>query len=541
MGNQVIGIIGDGQLAQMLIYAGSKYDVKFNVLPVNGNREDSICANIATIVDSYEELFESSDVVTYEYEHIDIPYLLDKKYNTIPSLNCLEIIQDKSKQKAHYELNGFKVPESIMIGTGEELLNALKKIYNRLDDKISNYVIKSALSGYNGSGVNVLKDEYIWTDIVNLVNLETKYILEEKIVIKDEVGVMVVINGSEYHVYEPVYMRLECEQLVYLKTPLHKEIIHLNDKIKDMALKIAQSYKTNGLFGIELFIDKKDEIHINEVSPRPHNSGHHTMDNCKMSQYDALIRVLTCSKLVKSEINIEKPCCMMNLFGNDFKGHYNLDLNIIKEFRTSGFNVHLYNKKINTPYRKMGHITKLLTPEESNGKYIYYDSNIIKQLYLPVYVNIVMGSISDGLVVKKVSDLLDKLGVGYSKQIMSAHRMPKQMFRYALKTKQNCTKVIIACAGGAAHLPGMIASLTTKPVIGLPVKTTALSGVDSLYSIVQMPRGVPVATVGIDNGENAALLACRILALSDPELNDRLIKYQEKMENDAINSNQLLC
>lgn len=559
MGNQVVGIIGDGQLAQMLIYAGNRYDVAFNVLSVNGIREDSICADMDNVnmVDSYDELFQTSDVVTYEYEHIDVPYLLDKKYKTIPSLECLEIIQDKSKQKKHYEDNGFNVPKTVVVGTGEEVLSVLREIYNGrgdngMCDRIGNYVIKSCLSGYNGSGVQVLNNDLEWNDIVNMVKPDVRYILEEKIDVMDEVAVMVVINGNEHHVYEPVYMKMENQQLVYLKTPLHKDIIHMNDEIKDVALGVAQSFKTNGLFGIELFIDKNTQltvgkntpthkIFINEVSPRPHNSGHHTIDNCTMSQYNALIRVLTSSKLMPKKEIKEEPCCMLNLFGGDFTGRYKVDLGIVRHFRDSGFKVHLYNKKHNTSNRKMGHITKLLTSEESNGKYIYYDAKIVRQLYIPVYVNIIMGSISDAPVVKKATDMLDKLGVGYSKNIISAHRMPKQMFRYGMRSKNDCVKVIIACAGGAAHLPGMVASLTTKPVIGLPAKTTALSGVDSLYSIVQMPRGVPVATVAIDNGENAALLACRILALSDVELNDRLIKYQEKMENDAIESNKLLC
>jgi 5-(carboxyamino)imidazole ribonucleotide mutase len=232
---------------------------------------------------------------------------------------------------------------------------------------------------------------------------------------------------------------------------------------------------------------------------------------------------------------------MMNLLGNDFRGNYMINRRLYNDCYDSEFKIHLYGKKTHFPERKMGHMTKLLTPEEQKGEYIYYNHDIMRQLFIPIEIDIVMGSISDGPVVQKAVDVLDKLNIGYSKRILSAHRMPYQMVEYAKDSNKNCVKVIIACAGGAAHLPGMIASMTVKPVIGLPAKTTALNGLDSLYSIVQMPKGVPVATVAIDNGENAALLACRILALQDNNIRMKLVKYHQKMNKDAIDSNLLLC
>ena len=128
-------------------------------------------------------------------------------------------------------------------------------------------------------------------------------------------------------------------------------------------------------------------------------------------------------------------------------------------------------------------------------------------------VAIIMGSQSDWQTMKHAAETLDALGVGYYARIVSAHRTPERLYAFAKGAKAAGLKVIIAGAGGAAHLPGMTASLTSLPVFGVPIESKALSGQDSLYSIVQMPPGVPVATVGVDNAKNAAVLAARILAL----------------------------
>jgi len=145
-------------------------------------------------------------------------------------------------------------------------------------------------------------------------------------------------------------------------------------------------------------------------------------------------------------------------------------------------------------------------------------------------VAVVMGSISDWDVMKAACDVLEEYGVSYDKRILSAHRTPLEMIEYSKNAKANGFKVVIAGAGGAAHLPGMFAAMTTLPVIGVPIRTSTAEGLDSLLSIVQMPRGVPVATVAIGNSTNAALLACEILALSDNELSDKIVAARAKKE-----------
>jgi len=145
-------------------------------------------------------------------------------------------------------------------------------------------------------------------------------------------------------------------------------------------------------------------------------------------------------------------------------------------------------------------------------------------------VGIIMGSDSDLPVMKDAAEILSDAGVAFEMTIVSAHRTPKRLVSYAETAAERGLKVIIAGAGGAAHLPGMTASISTLPVIGVPVKTTAFSGLDSLLSIVQMPGGIPVATVAVNGAKNAALLALRILALENQDTALWVDKYMKAME-----------
>ena len=149
-------------------------------------------------------------------------------------------------------------------------------------------------------------------------------------------------------------------------------------------------------------------------------------------------------------------------------------------------------------------------------------------------VSIVMGSDSDMPVMSKAAEILDKFGIDYEMRIISAHREPDIFFEYAKSAKDRGVKVIIAGAGKAAHLPGMCAALFEGPVIGIPMKTSDLGGVDSLYSIVQMPSGIPVATVAINGGMNAGILAAKILATSDDKLASKLSEYSKEMKDGVV-------
>jgi len=151
-------------------------------------------------------------------------------------------------------------------------------------------------------------------------------------------------------------------------------------------------------------------------------------------------------------------------------------------------------------------------------------------------IGVIMGSDSDLQVMKEAAEILDEFEVEYELTVVSAHRTPDRLYKYAETAEEKGLDVIIAGAGGAAHLPGMVAAVTTLPVIGVPVKTSKLSGLDSLYSIVQMPPGVPVATVAINGAKNAALLAVQILARSDDKLNEKQKKYRKEMEEKVLST-----
>lgn len=148
-------------------------------------------------------------------------------------------------------------------------------------------------------------------------------------------------------------------------------------------------------------------------------------------------------------------------------------------------------------------------------------------------IGVIMGSDSDWPTMKEACNILDEFNIPYEKKVVSAHRTPDVMAEYGKSARERGLKVIIAGAGGAAHLPGMTAAYTTLPVIGVPIKTSTLSGLDSLYSIVQMPSGVPVATVAIGKAKNAGLLAARILSTSDEKLTKKLARYHQQMAQES--------
>lgn len=155
-------------------------------------------------------------------------------------------------------------------------------------------------------------------------------------------------------------------------------------------------------------------------------------------------------------------------------------------------------------------------------------------------VAVIMGSQSDWPTMKEACDVLTAFKIPFEKQILSAHRTPDEMRSFAIGARTAGIKIIIAGAGGAAHLPGMTAAYTTLPVIGVPIQSKALNGIDSLYSIVQMPKGIPVATVAIGNASNAGLLAVQMLSVSDDDLHEKIETFRARQSQDVKESNKVL-
>lgn len=155
-------------------------------------------------------------------------------------------------------------------------------------------------------------------------------------------------------------------------------------------------------------------------------------------------------------------------------------------------------------------------------------------------VAVIMGSQSDWPTMKEACDVLTAFKIPFEKQILSAHRTPDEMRSFAIGARMSGIKIIIAGAGGAAHLPGMTAAYTTLPVIGVPIQSKALNGIDSLYSIVQMPKGIPVATVAIGNASNAGLLAVQMLSVADNDLHEMIETFRARQSQDVKESNKIL-
>ena len=155
-------------------------------------------------------------------------------------------------------------------------------------------------------------------------------------------------------------------------------------------------------------------------------------------------------------------------------------------------------------------------------------------------IAVIMGSISDRQISDDIVKVFDKFGVEYEVEVISAHRTPQRAFEFSKNAKENRFGAIISIAGKAAHLGGVLAANTTIPVIGVPVKSSTLDGLDALLATVQMPSGVPVATVAINGGKNAALLAIQILALSDEKLSQKLLDYKKELEEDVVKMNKEL-
>lgn len=305
-----------------------------------------------------------------------------------------------------------------------------------------------------------------------------------------------------------------------------------------------------------------DTLLVNEIAPRPHNSGHYTIEACPtMSQYKAqLLSILGLMPSYPSG-TISMPvsaAVMLNILGGKEANSH--EKAVEQAVALPNVALHMYGKA-SKPARKIGHVTlvaaSMAEAEKDINPLIATIDDIRVARKTPSLwsagappakavagtqplVAVVMGSDSDLPTMRPGLVILSSMNIPFTVSILSAHRTARQMMAFALSAADNGYKVIIAGAGGAAHLPGMIASETTLPVIGVPVRASVLDGLDSLLSIVQMPRGVPVATVGVSNSTNAALLACRILGTRDERVRKQMEAYMKDMEEGVLDKVEVM-
>ena len=530
-----VGIIGGGQLGQMLIQYGLdklKGMVDYKVKVLNPTADCS-CSNlrynnVEIIVGSLHDelaladLCKDCDVITWEIEHINVDALLKfekQGYNIVPNPSALKILQDKGTQKQFYERHKIPVvPYALSDSPITDFWNNEKKVNSLKAGVKSGVIYKLRCGGYDGKGVKFVRTGKQSKIENNLSNV----LIEEYIENKKEIGVIVAIDKCGNVVtYDPVEMSFFTEGniLNYCSSTTDKDVIKESLQI---AVKTAMSFNSPGLYAIEMFLYQENGIGklvVNETSLRVHNSGHHTIHTHDISQFEMLARIIL-NLPMKQPMQLCNYFIMKNLYladGNQ-EGPYTLHNCLGITDKNRGPFIVDYCKGIAKKWRKMGHVTYVgNTFEDVNNDYFFYNDVIqirTDKLDLPL-VGVVMGSESDWKIMTQACETLKEYNIPFETTVVSAHRTPERLTDYALNAKERGLRVIIAGAGGSAHLPGMIAAQTCLPVIGVPIQTSTLQGIDSLYSIVQMPPGVPVACMAINGAKNAAIFACQILGKYD--------------------------
>ena len=355
--NKILGIIGGGQLGKMLLNDTFKWNITTYVLdpdkdaPAKQFCNKFYCGDLNDF-DTIYQFGKKADIITFEIEHINTEALkkLEKEGTIIyPKPNTLSIIQDKFKQKKFYLDNNIPTSDFIFFDSIKDLTHAFETKKIKLP-----FVWKSTKFGYDGFGVKIINNK------TDLESIEDKpCIIEELINYKKELSIIICRNlDGDCKLFPTVEMKFN-EISNQLETVTFPAEINdrINSKAKKIALKVADSFKNVGLLAIEMFLTTDDQILVNEVAPRPHNSGHFTIEGTMTSQFEQHIRAI-----FNLPLGSTKLICgglMINLSGSEnFTGNVHYE-NLDKIFKLDGVNLHLYGKKKVKPNRKMGHVTIL--------------------------------------------------------------------------------------------------------------------------------------------------------------------------------------
>ncbi|TXG65997.1 hypothetical protein EZV62_007272 [Acer yangbiense] len=572
----VLRVLGGGQLGRMLCQAASKMAIKVVILDPLEN-----CPASAL---SYDH--DRCGVLTVEIEHVDVATLEELEQQGVdfhPKASTIRIIQDKYLQKVHFSRHGIPLPEFMQIDDFEGARRAGDLFGYPL-------MIKSKRLAYDGRGNVVAKsEEELSSAVTALGGFGHGLYVEKWAPFVKELAVIVAILSCAILLLKQFTSKMRFSITFKIEEyEIQENICHIVKspavvpwKIRklatDVAYRAVSSLEGAGVFAAELFLTEDGQILLNEVAPRPHNSGHHTIESCYTSQYEQHLRAVV--GLPLGDPSMKTPAAIMyNLLGEDEGDHgfYLAHQLIGRALGIPGATVHWYDKPEMRKQRKMGHITivgssmgivearlnSMLKEDSSDSQSEGFQimikvfpsrtledlvpellgirnvvvrsltvqldhSNTVVLLDFAPRVGIIMGSDSDLPVMKEAARILSMFGVSHEVRIVSAHRTPAMMFSYALSAEERGVQIIIAGAGG------MVAALTPLPVIGVPMRASALDGIDSLLSIVQMPRGVPVATVAINNATNAGLLAVRMLGVADADLVARMSQYLEDTRDEV--------
>lgn len=539
----------------MFVESANRLNVQVSILDAENSPAKQISAHSKHLVgsfkdpDSIRKLAKDCDVLTVEIEHVDVDVLeeVSKTVRVEPHPSTLRIIKDKYLQKQHLKKHSVATADCLEVPHLDSESD-LERVASQWGYPS---MLKSKTEAYDGRGNYPLRSEKDIPEAFKALGGRPLY-LEKWADFSAELAVMVVNSKDEtltFPTVETVHEDSICK-LVY--APARDVPRKALDGAQELARRAIATFRGKGVFGVELFLLKDGKLLVNEIAPRPHNSGHYTIEACPISQYDAHLRAILDIPIKAKSLRLREPAIMLNILGGS-QTNSHVQIASIAAQTDSDVSIHLYGKGEARPGRKMGHMTvtaptmheaeDIMNPlidatERQKGKKPTQNSRTPKQTPL---VAVVMGSDSDLPKLKDGLSILEKFNIPYQARITSAHRTPSWMAQFATDAESAGFKVIIAAAGGAAHLPGMAAAHTPLPVIGVPIGARHLDGVDSLYSIVQMPRGVPVATVAIDNSTNAALLAIRILATQDARIMRDVKAYMEDMEKGVLKKDAKLA
>ncbi|KAI9706541.1 MAG: phosphoribosylaminoimidazole carboxylase ade2 [Candelina mexicana] len=537
-----VGVLGGGQLGRMLMESANRLNIQMSILDTKNAPAKQISAHDNHIVGHFNEgegirkLAEKCDVITAEIEHVDT-YALEKVAEDVrvePSWESIRIIQDKFQQKEFLKRRGVPIVEHRELKENSE--GELQGIGEELGYRL---MLKSKTQAYDGRGNYVVRSSEDISAALEALGDRPLY-AEKWVTFKMELAVMVVKSKDGVQSFPTVQTVQEDSicKLVYAPAPNVSDAI--NQKAQELARKAVSAFDGKGVFGVEMFLLEDDTLLLCELASRVHNSGHYTIEACPLSQFDAHLRAILDLPIPPESLVPRQPAIMLNILGGTAPDSH---LKVAERaLSIPNASLHMYSKGDGRPGRKMGHITVTAATMYEAESHIRALIELTSSKPLPPLqtppsrIAVMMGSDSDRETLRPGLELLeDSFGVEVRVDITSAHRTPSYMAECASSAASQGIKVIIAAAGGAAHLPGMVAAQTTLPVIGVPVKGSCLDGMDSLLSIVQMPRGVPVATVGINNSINAAILAARILGATDPQLQQKVADYAKAAEDENLN------
>lgn len=571
--NTVIGLLGGGQLGRMLCEAANPLGIDIAILDEENAPAKQAHNTNRHVAGSFKdaarikELAAVSDYLSVEIEHVDTEVLEEIEKNGVevqteegtvihrppihPSWRTIRLIQDKYLQKEHFSSSGKGIPiaEQVAIGSGDATLDSLKKAGKKFGFP---FMLKARKGSYDGRGNFKINSEADFSEAIKALGTLPLYAEKWAPFVK-ELSVMVIRTEEDdgtlkgcvaYPAVETIHEESICTKVFMPPRGVSEEIA---EAARKLATEVIKTVWGRGVFAVEMFVLEDGSLMVNEVAPRPHNSGHHTIEAVPyMSQFKAQLYAVLDLPVPDKLTPRVKSAIMLNILGGAKpESHHELS-KLARGTYGDDFDVylHLYGKA-SKPGRKIGHITitgscsikeleakskklidmvdqirldriqaalETLRPTQEsapavNGskspegpepvpKTIRAGDKIENRAELepkPLteeskpLVLVTMGSDSDLPVLKAGLDILREFNVPYTLDITSAHRTPKYMMKVADEAAGKGIKVIIAAAGGAAHLPGMISSETPLPVIGVPVKATHLDGIDSLLSIVQMP------------------------------------------------------